>query len=305
MTGKQQVRSIRLGQREIVSKGLRHTSWGDLRHRAIKASWPTFITVVALAFIAINCLFAAIYSFGDAPIANSGNDFIDHLFFSIETYATVGYGDMHPKTAFGHVAASVEVFVGMLTTAMITALVFVRFTLIRPRILFADVAVIGTHDGRRSLMIRLANQRMNEISVAQARVWALRTYNTAEGSPFRRFDEVALLRNHSPLFTLSWTIFHPIDEASPLYGLDDTEFAAQDVAVMIVIDGQDETTGQTVRARKTYYLDDIRVGHRYVDMLENATAHRTVLNYGRFHLTQVEILADTSRAIDEPVHETA
>ncbi len=288
MKGDPHTRSVRFGDREIVSKGLRYTFWGDLRHRGVKADWATFAIGTAVIFLVINCGFALLYMLGDAPIANSSGSFVDNLFFSIETYATVGYGDMHPRTTYGHLLASFEIFFGMMTVAMFTALVFVRFTLIRPRILFADAAVVATHDGRRSLMIRLANERMNEISVAQARMWALMTYTTAEGTSFRRFDELTLLRNHSPLFTLSWTVIHPIDEESPLHQLDDESLADQEVAVMIVIDGHDETTGQPVRARKTYYADAIRLDHRYVDMLENATAQKTVLNYNRFHLTQPE-----------------
>ena len=285
MNGRPHTRTIRFGDREIVSKGLRYAFWSDLRHRGVKASWLTFVIGTAVLFLIINCGFALLYTFGDKPIANSSGSFLENLFFSIETYATVGYGDMHPRTTFGHVVSSVEIFFGMLTVAMFTALVFLRFTLIRPRILFADVAVVATHDGKRSLMVRLANERMNEISVAQARMWALQTYTTEEGTLFRRFDELTLLRNHSPLFTLSWTVMHPIDETSPLHAVDEEELAGKEIAVMIVIDGHDETTGQPVRARKTYHADTIKLGHRYVDMLENATAQRTVLNYTRFHLT--------------------
>ena len=298
--GRAKPRSIHFGDREIVSKGLSTSFWGDLRHQAVKASWPMFVLGAAVAFIVINCGFAVLYTAGNAPIANSSGSFLDNLFFSIETYATVGYGDMHPHTTYGHVVASLEVFTGILTVAMITALVFLRFTLIRPRILFADVGVVATHDGQRSLMVRLANQRMNEISVAQARMWILMTYQTAEGTSFRRFEEMTLLRNHSPLFTLSWTVIHPIDTHSPLHGVDQAKLVEQDAAVMIVIDGQDETTGQSVRARKTYYMENLRFGHRYLDILEVSESRRTVLNYAQFHLTAEERDQDHVAAATAP-----
>ena len=216
------VRSVRFGAREVVSKGLRYSFWGDLRHRSMKAPWLVFLSAIAAIFLLINCGFALLYMIGTAPIAQSKGTFLESLFFSIETYTTVGFGDLHPVTTYGHVIVSIEVFCGMLTTAMITALVFIRFTRIGPRILFAEVAPIATHDGRRSLMIRLANERMNEISVAQARVWSSTSYETKEGAPFRRFEELdAAARPFADLFTLSWTLIHPIDPGSPLHGLDE------------------------------------------------------------------------------------
>ena len=244
---------------------------------------------------------------GEAPIAGANGSFLESLFFSIETYTTVGFGDLHPRTTYGHTIVSIEVFVGMVTTAMITALVFIRFTRIGPRILFAEVAPIAVHDGQRSLMVRLANERMNEISVAQARVWISTTYTTAEGSLFRRFDEVALLRNHSPVFALSWTLVHPIDERSPLHTLDERAASEREISVTVVIDGQDETTGQTVRARKNYFVDDLRFGHRYTDILDVSDNKRTILNYTRFHLTHVDPVSaePLSVRVADPVSEDA
>ena len=305
MKGDTATRSIRFGQREIVSKGLRYNLLGDLRHRAVKVSWPMFVAQVAALLLVLNCMFAGLYMMGDAPIANSSGSFLDSLFFAIETFTTVGYGDLHPRTLYGHVLVSLELFVGVLTISMITALVFVRFTRILPRIMFSDVLPIATHDGQRSLMIRLANARMNEITVAQARVWMLMTYATAEGAQFRRFEELTLLRKESPLFTLSWTVIHPIDENSPLHKLEEIELREREAAIMIVIDGFDETTGQMVRARKTYYVEDLRFGHRFVDMLDATDAERTVLNYDRFHLTEREAAAALASAGREAVREPA
>jgi inward rectifier potassium channel len=119
-------------------------------------------------------------------------------------------------------------------------------------------------------------------------MWMLMTYTTAEGAPFRRFEEMKLLRHQSPLFTLSWTIIHQIDESSPLWNVERDALIDQEVAFMVIVEGHDETTGQNVRARKTYYMDDIRFGHRYLDVLDASDQTRTILNYTRFHLTAEE-----------------
>jgi inward rectifier potassium channel len=285
-------RVVRFGTREIVSTGLPFNFWGDLSHLSMTARWPVFVGGALAVFITVNCLFAAIYwladVLGNAPVANADGTFLNYLYFSVETLTTVGYGDMHPRTHFAHIVASLELFAGVFMTAVITGLVFFRFSRARARILFAAAAPIATHDGRPSLMIRLANERMNAISVAQARLWMMQTYVTAEGSLFRRFEELPLLRDQSPLFTLSWTVMHPIDESSPLYGLSQQDLLDRDVTIMAIVEGHDETTGQSVRARKTYATEDIRFGHRYADILDVQNGERTVINYVRFHDTETE-----------------
>lgn len=285
MRGTRRPRVVQIGAREILAKGLPYGIWSDISHRAITMRWPAFVGAVAALFLAVSCLFATLYTLGDKPVSNADGGFLDHLFFSIETLTTVGYGDMHPRTTYGHLVASLELFTGVLTSAAITGLFIYRFTRATPRILFADVATVASHDGRMSLMVRLANQRLNAISSAQARLWMLVSYVTAEGVPFRRFEELRLLRDHSPLFTLSWTVIHAIDEASPMLGLDAGALAEQDASFVVTIEGYDETSGQTVRARKMYHAEHIRFGARYADILEVQDGHRTVLDYDRFHHT--------------------
>lgn len=279
-------RRLNLTGRDVESYGLQTDFWSDIAHRSLTARWPHFVAGALGAFLALNGLFAALYTLGDRPVANSPGDFWNNFFFSIETLTTVGYGDMHPQTQYGHIVASVELFTGVFTTAILTGLVFYRFSRPRARILFAERAVIAKHDGRRSLMIRAANERLNAISGPRAQAWLAVTVPTAEGASFRRFGELRLLRSQSPLFVLSWTIIHPIDEASPLFGMDEAALEAVEGAVIVTIEGYDESSAQTVRTRKTYLSSNIVFGHRYVDVLEPSDGARVRLNYGKFHLTE-------------------
>src|ERR1700737_2960904 len=209
-----------LGGREVIAEGLRLSFWDDIGHRCMTASWPAFIGGAALVFVAFNAVFASFYWIGDQPIANVPDGaYIDYLYFSIETLSTAGYGDMHPQTHYGHFIATVELFTGIFSMSLMTGLVFSRFSRPTARFLLAAPPPISDHDGERTLMIRLANERHNVISNATAKLWMLKNIVTAEGHPTRRFFELPLLRNESPAFALSWTLYHVIDERSPLYGL--------------------------------------------------------------------------------------
>jgi len=282
------MRRLSLAGREVESFGLQADFWSDFAHRCLTVRWPVFFAGATLGFLTLNCIFATIYSFGDKPIANAEGDFLHYMFFSIQTLTTVGYGGMYPQSNYGHVVASVELYTGVFTTALLTGLIFYRFSRPRARILFAARAVIAMHDGRQSLMLRAANERLNAISAPVAKVWLSTTVQTAEGATFRRFVELPLLRAQSPLFVLSWTIIHAIDENSPLFGMDAAALEAADGTVVVMIEGYDESAAQTVRARKTYLAADIAFGHRYIDVLEPSGSDRVRINYAKFHLTESE-----------------
>src|ERR1700731_2490327 len=192
-------RVVRFGDREIVTEGLHLSFWADVSHRCMTASWPSFIGGAVLVFIAFNAVFAVFYWIGNQPISNvPAGDFIDYLYFSIETLSTAGYGDMHPQTHYGHFIAAVELFTGIFSMSLMTGLIFARFSRPRARLLFANNPVISIHEGQPTLMVRLANERHNIISNATARLWLFKNEKSLEGQPLRRFSELSLLKNEHP-----------------------------------------------------------------------------------------------------------
>ncbi len=279
-------RVVRFGGREVITEGLHLSFWADISHRCMTASWPAFIGGAALVFIAFNAFFAVFYWIGGQPISNvPGGSYIDYLYFSIETLSTAGYGDMHPQTHYGHFIAAVELFTGIFSMSLMTGLIFARFSRPSARLLFADNPVISDHEGEQTLMIRLANERHNIISNATARLWLFKNIVSKEGQPFRRFYELPLLRNESPALALSWTLFHVIDESSPLYGLTADDLEAIEVSLVVVVSGYDVVAAQTVHARKSYEYPEIRFGERYAEILGTAEDGRLRIDYGRFHDT--------------------
>src|SRR5690349_15365452 len=217
---KKKTQLVRLGEREIETLGLSQGFWSDLYHRSMAVSWPVFFGSAAALFVALNTVFGFLYSLGHEPIANAAqNGPLASFYFSIETLATVGYGDMHPQTNYGHLIATIEIFTGMSFLAVMTGLIFTRFSRPRARFVFANNPVIARHEGRQTLMIRMANARHDLISRANARLWIMRAERTKEGDQLRRFYELTLDRREHPVFVLSWVLFHVIDEDSPLHGL--------------------------------------------------------------------------------------
>ncbi len=282
----QKARVVMLGGREVIAEGLHLNFWADISHRSMTASWPAFIGGAALVFVAFNAVFALFYWIGNEPISNvPGGAYIDYLYFSIETLSTAGYGDMHPQTHYGHFIATVELFTGIFSMSLMTGLIFARFSRPNARLLFADYPVISSHEGKRTLMVRFANERHNIIGNATARLWMLKNVVTMEGRPLRRFYELPLIRNEHPALALSWTLYHVVDEESPLYGLNADDLEASKVSLLVVVSGYDVVAAQIVHARKSYDHSDIRFGQRYADIIGTSEDGRIRINYGRFHET--------------------
>jgi inward rectifier potassium channel len=279
-------RVIRFGEREIITEGLYLSFWADISHRCMTASWPAFIGGAVLVFIAFNAVFASFYWIGNQPIANvPGGAYIDYIYFSIETLSTAGYGDMHPQTHYGHFVAAVELFTGIFSMSLMTGLIFARFSRPNARLLFADHPVITSHDGKPTLMLRLANERHNIISNATAKLWLLKNIVSMEGETLRRFYELQLTQNQNPGLALSWTLYHVLDEKSPLYQTNADDLEAYKASLALVVSGYDVVAAQTVHARKSYDHGDIRFGHRYADILDTSDDGRLRVDYGRFHDT--------------------
>jgi inward rectifier potassium channel len=277
---------VRLGGREIITEGLRLSFWADISHRCMTASWPSFIGGAVLVFIVFNAAFAVLYWIGDQPVSNvPSGDYLDYLYFSIETLSTAGYGDMHPQTHYGHFIAAVELFTGIFSMSLMTGLIFARFSRPRARLLFAKFPVVSGHEGRLTLMIRFANERHNIIGNATARLWLLRNVISEEGRTLRRFTELALVRNEHPALALSWTLFHVIDSTSPLDGLNADDLEAAKVSLVVVVSGYDVVAAQTIHARMSYDHADIRFGQRYADILDTLEDGRIRIDYSKFHET--------------------
>ena len=282
-------RKVTIGSTQVHTHGLPRAHLQDVYHYTMVLSWPWFMAVCAFAFVALNAGFAGLYLLSDQAIANqSPPGFLGAFFFSVETLATVGYGDMHPANLYAHVVATIEIFVGMASVALITGVMFARFSRPRARILFAKNPVVSVMDGRKTLMIRVANARQNMIVDASAKLRLLRNETTPEGHTFRRIFDLKLRRDEQPMFILGWSLMHDIDDESPLKDVPLGSAKAANTTLILSISGVDETTSQTMLSRISYDCAKILWGHRYVDVLYTDAEGQSHMDYTRIHDTVVD-----------------
>lgn len=276
-------RRLHIGAREVLVYGMPLQTWGDFYHSALTMRWSTFFASLAALFLLLNGVFACLYQLGAAPIANQyPHGFLGAFFFSVETLATVGYGDMHPQTLYAHAIATLEIFVGMSSIALATGLIFARFSRPRAKIMFAREAVVHPIEGHLTLMVRAANARQNVIAEAGAKLRLIRVETSPEGYAARRIHDLKLVRDQHPLFTLGWNLMHVIDESSPLFGATAASLANQNASLHVVIEGSDESTAQTMQARYSWSDQHIHWHYRYVDLMSDEGGIST-MDYTHFH----------------------
>ena len=262
---------VRLGAYEFTKKGVSRFDLRDPYHLAITLTWPQFLAALFALYLIVNTVFATLFWLVPGSVANARpGSFMDVLFFSIETLATVGYGDMYPATLYGHVVASSEILCGLAFTAILTGLTFVRFSRPRATLIFAANPVMATHNGKPTLMLRIGNGRAGLLTDAAAKLNVLLAVMTTEGKLFRSAHELRLERARIPAFPLSWTLMHVLDERSPLHGFDLEQFIAADARVFVTVEARDPALATVVHDLRNYTPEDIRFGMRYADAVTTA-----------------------------------
>lgn len=282
-----QVITSRKARRVAVIKGQDSSRWTDVYHAVLTAPWWLFFVGTAIFFLALNAIFALFYIADPHGLLHARpGSFWDAFLFSVETITSVDKSDVVPSGIYANIVVVTEAFIGILNLAMITGVMFARFSRPFSRVLFSKVAVIAPFDGVPTLMFRAANQRGNQILDAGVSVSVARQARTAEGIVMRRFEELSLVRARSPLFALSWTIMHRIDETSPLHGLSLDDMIERQVELIVLLSGTDDTLADVIYARHAYGPGDIVWDHRFVDVLSLSHHGRRVVDLTRFHDTE-------------------
>ena len=263
-------------------------SFPNAYHAMLTMTWPRFLGMVTATYAAVNALFALAYlecgigALGGIAPEQMGGPFLRAFFFSVETFATIGYGHVFPVGRAANWLVSVEALIGILAAALLTGLVFARFSRPTARLLFSGAAVVAPYQGRTGFMFRIANARSNQLMELEAKLM----YSRLDGVG-RRYDQLKLERTRVVFFPLSWTIVHPIDETSPLWGLSHHDLVRQDAEFDILIAGIDETFAQLVHARTSYKPDEIVFGARFSNIY-NPTATDGTISIDVSRLSDIE-----------------
>ena len=245
-------------------------------------SWSGFLLVVSLLYLVLNLMFAVIFvACGpDALLgpgsAMLGGRFSRAFFFSIQTFATIGYGQIGPNGLAANLVVTIEALVGLMYQALATGLLFARFARPTASVLFSRRAVIGPYNAGQGLMFRIVNRRRNEIIQLEAQVLFSAVEPDQHGGTVRSYSVLPLERNKVTFFPLSWTIVHPIDSASPLAGRTPEELERVEAEILVLLTGIDEAFEQTVHARSSYRADEIVWNARFQSMFQPTDAHSPV-----------------------------
>jgi inward rectifier potassium channel len=282
-----------------VTSALPRPAVSDLYFYLTTISWPALLAIIFAAVGLINSLFALAYM-ADGGVANARpGSFADAFFFSMQTMATIGYGTLAPRSLGANVLVSIEAMSGLIAFAVVTGLVFARFSRPTARVRFSRVIAISPRDGVPSLMFRAVNQRSNRIVEAQIHVVASRWETTREGESMRRFYDLHLARSRNALFSLSWTVIHPIDERSPLFGETAASMKASRSLIIASLVGLDESFLQNIHVRYVWTADEIAWGMRFADVLLELPDGSFEIDYSRFD----EVVPATPAPLDDAAAE--
>jgi len=250
-------------------KNLDQRWYSDVYHYLLAISWWRLLGVFFLIYIGTNALFGLLFWLGGNDISNTRpGSYADAFWFSVQTYATIGYGAMAPVTAYAHVLVTLEAFAGMMALALSTGIVFAKFSRPTARIAFSNNIVVHVQNGRPVLEFRLANQRRGSLSDAIMKFSVLRDEMTVEGQPMRRGYPLELERAHMPMLSLAWNCIHVLDDSSPLRGLCPGDPLEGVMGFIAILTAHDDTMGDTVYARQFWTRDDVRHNVRFVDMID-------------------------------------
>ena len=276
--------SVRSGQVEFVKVNTGQIDWRDAYQWLLALSWPQFAAFVAVVYIALNLIFAALYALRPDSIAGMQlGSFLDSFFFSVQTLATVGYGHMYPQTLYGHIITTIEIMSGVFLLAVMTGLIFVRFSRPAARIMFSKTALIAPLNGRPTLMIRIGNLRTHSMVEAEFRITFHRDEPLVEGGDFRYFYNLKLQFDRLAAFPAALTLRHVIDEHSPLHGATPESLKSSRAMLVASIVGIDPVIPAAVQTQRDYLSRDILFGHRFVEMYTEHGDGKLTVDYGRLH----------------------
>jgi len=256
---------------------------GDLYHWLLTTSAISFGFTLLFTYLGVNVLFALAYlACGDAIVNARHGAFEDAFFFSVQTMATIGYGTMSPTGIAANLLVTLEAGIGLFGVAVAAGLMFARFTRPTAGVRFSTRMVVTSFDGQPMLMFRIANRRSDRIHEARVHISLLRDDRTVEGYELRRLYDLALVRSSTPVFAMTWTVMHPIDPSSPLFGKSPEELATADAQFVVLFSGHHTGFYQEVQARTVYDDADIAWNARFADVFRELPDGRWAIDFELF-----------------------
>jgi inward rectifier potassium channel len=262
------------GSFNVRREGYSPLSSHSLYHYALSLSWTSFYLHIGALYLVLNFIFGIFYflcgadDFTGSMAVTPIERFLDCFFFSVQTFATIGYGRINPVSIIANLLVTEEVLVGLLSFALATGLLFARFSRPNAKIRFSDKSIIAPHRDATAFEFRIVNERANQLIDLSARL-VMSRLELESGGVRRKFYDLPLERSQVMFFPLHWTIVHYIDEDSPLHGITTEKLAASDAEFLVLLTGLDDTFSQTVHTWSSYKPSEIVWGAKFSNILED------------------------------------
>ena len=274
----------RIGSDNIIRVGEYKDTKGHWYYSLMQSSWLELSLKLTLGYF-VCCLAFAIAYLLDGEALNVELTWTQALAFSVQTFSTIGYGALYPNSDFAHTLVFIESFAGIGYVAVVTGLLFAKVSHPVSRILFSNQLIFHTFDKKPTLSIRLANTQGTNIVDAKVGLYLLRREVNKEGLELNRIYDLELVRDHSPLFALSWNIFHTIDKQSPLYGMSKKEIEENIIYFIVTLQGHERMYNQQIYDRHTYDKSSLVWDRTFVDVVTRNEHQQVVLKLTHFHDT--------------------
>ena len=269
----------------IIHKNVPPSKKRDIYHDLLAMSWKKTFLFFLIFFLLINSFFATLYWLNPGSILNSDDSWLSGFFFSVQTLATIGYGHLAPANYFANFLVMIQASLGLMILAILSGLFFAKFSRPYSKVEFTNGMVVTNYNGTPTLMFRMINIRKNQIIDATISLNYLKLEKTLEGHVLRRFVDLKLVKSNVPMFAMTMTLMHVIDESSPLYGLDKGACFQERSEFFVTMVGTDGTFGQTIHSTHTYFPDDISWGGKFKDMVVLHPDGTREIDYANFHQT--------------------
>ena len=248
--------------------------WDNTYYHLVTMPWGKFLALLFSFFLVLNCLFSFIYllvgveNFNGVTLGNFEHNFMQAFFFSSQTLTTVGYGHISPNGYLISIIASLESFVGLLIFALMTGLLYGRFSRPSAKIVFSEKLLVAPYKDGKALMFRMGNTSKSELIETEVQILMAFNQREDDGTLSRKFYPLGLEINKVSFFSLSWTVVHPLDENSPIYNFTQQDILDANAEIMVLVKGTDETAQQTVHTRRSYSGTEIVWNARFSPVID-------------------------------------